>query len=203
MSSQNPNKPLKGCDSFSSDNGGIYDVGKKLRRVRLRKGLTLKAVAERTGLSESFISQLERGRSNASIASIQRIAVALDTPLSELFEEIDDTSVKVLRKNERPSLAYGTLGRKSLLTPASLKHLEVFIGEFDVGGSTGAEPYSHGDSEELLYILSGTFEVQVGNEFYTLTEGDCINYRSSNVHRVENVGEEPGEVMWIISPPSM
>lgn len=187
----------------SSLDENIGSVGKELRRVRIRKGLTLKAVAEKAQLSESFLSQLERGQSNASIGSIRRIAVALETTLSELFEEIDGTGTKVLRKNERPSLEYGTLGRKYLLTSASQKQLEVFIGEFDKGGSTGDEPYSHGDSEELLYVLSGTFEVQVGNEFFRVTKGDCINYRSSNVHRVQNVGEEPGEVMWIISPPSM
>lgn len=179
------------------------DVGDRLRSTRLRKGQTLKTVAAAAGLSESFLSQLERHRVNASVGSLQRIAAALDTTLAELFEPSTGSSPKVVRKDARPSLRYGILGQKSLLTSASSQQMEVFLGDFDIGGSTGAEPYAHGDSEELLFVTAGIFEVQIGDRTYTLTGGDCVNYRSSTPHRAENVGYTRGEVMWIISPPSI
>jgi mannose-6-phosphate isomerase-like protein (cupin superfamily) len=108
----------------------------------------------------------------------------------------------VLRRAERPSLSFGVLGTKRLLTPRPLSHLEVFVGELDPGGSTGTEPYAHGDSEELLIVLSGTVQLELGGELHELENGDSIDYRSSTPHRVINRGEEPAEVIWIISPPS-
>jgi mannose-6-phosphate isomerase-like protein (cupin superfamily) len=140
---------------------------------------------------------------NGSIASLQRIATALGTTLAELFEPPNDSPVRVVRKAERPSLVYGILGRKFLLTPTPLEHLEVFIGRFDPGGSTGTELYSHGDSDELFLVLSGSFELEVDDTKVTLSEGDCVNYRSSSPHRALNVGPGVGEVMWIVSPPSI
>jgi mannose-6-phosphate isomerase-like protein (cupin superfamily) len=108
----------------------------------------------------------------------------------------------VLRRDERPALSFGILGRKLLLTPRPLHHLEVFAGELEVGGSTGEQPYAHGDSEELFVVLAGTVQLELGGELFELERSDSIDYRSSTPHRVTNVGEEPAEVMWIISPPS-
>jgi mannose-6-phosphate isomerase-like protein (cupin superfamily) len=108
----------------------------------------------------------------------------------------------VLRRDERPALSFGILGKKLLLTPRPLHHLEVFAGELEVGGSTGAEPYAHGDSEELFVVLAGLVQLELGSELFELESGDSIDYRSSTPHRVSNVGDELAEVMWIISPPS-
>ena len=63
--------------------------------------------------------------------------------------DVQTSTVKprVLRREARPNLAFGTLGRKFMLTPRPLENLQVIVGELDVGGSTGEEPYTHGDSE--------------------------------------------------------
>jgi transcriptional regulator with XRE-family HTH domain len=195
-------------DALPAEQGGIsqrepVDVGERLRKTRLRRRMTLRQVAERAGLTQSYISQLERGRVNGSIGSLQRIAAALGTTMAELFEPADSSPVRVVRKDARPTLVYGILGRKFLLTPTPLEHLEVFIGRFDPGGSTGEELYSHGDSDELFLVLSGSFELAIGDTRLTLADGDCVNYRSSLPHRAVNVGTGIGEVMWIVSPPSM
>jgi transcriptional regulator with XRE-family HTH domain len=178
------------------------DVGERLRDIRRLRRATLKTIADRAGVSESFLSQVERGRASASIASLRRIASALGVSVADLFEPDGPPRPRVLRKDERPSLAFGILGRKLLLTPRPLSHLEVFVGELDPGGSTGAEPYAHGDSEELFVVLAGTVQLELGGDVHDLEAGDSIDYRSSMTHRVTNVGEERAEVMWIISPPS-
>ena len=102
----------------------------------------------------------------------------------------------------RPALSFGILGRKFLLTPRPLHQLEVFAGELEVGGSTGEQPYAHGDSEELFVVVSGSVQLELGGELFELEQGDSIDYRSSLPHRVSNTGPERAEVMWIISPPS-
>jgi transcriptional regulator with XRE-family HTH domain len=159
------------------------DVGERLRAIRRLRRATLKTVADRADLSESFLSQVERGRANASVASLQRIAAALAVSVADLFEPNGSSArPRVLRRESRPNLAFGTLGRKFMLTPRPLENLQVIVGEFDPGGSTGDEPYTH--------------------EMFELSTGDSIDYRSSVPHRLVNIGGDPAEVMWIISPPS-
>ena len=176
--------------------------GERLRDIRRSRRATLRTIADRAGVSESFLSQVERGRASASIASLRRIAGALGVSVADLFEPAGPPRARVLRRNERPSLAFGVLGRKLLLTPRPLQHLEVFVGELDRGGSTGTEPYAHGDSEELFVVLAGNVQLELGGDLHELEQGDSIDYRSSTPHRVTNVGEGRAEVMWIISPPS-
>ncbi|HYY64770.1 MAG TPA: XRE family transcriptional regulator [Gaiellaceae bacterium] len=178
------------------------DVGERLRAIRRSRRATLRTIAARSGLSESFLSQVERGRSSASIASLRRIADALGVSMADLFGPDGVPGPRVLRRDERPALSFGILGRKLLLTPRPLHHLEVFAGELDIGGSTGEQPYAHGDSEELFVVLSGTVQLELGGEIFELERGDSIDYRSSTPHRISNVGPELAEVMWIISPPS-
>ena len=178
------------------------DVGERLREIRQQRRETLRTVADRSGLSESFLSQVERGRSNASIASLRRIAEALGVTVADLFEPNGPRSARVLRRSDRPALNFGVLGRKLLLTPRPMQALEVFVGELDVGGSTGVEPYSHGDSEELFVVLDGSVQLELGGELHELETGDSIVYRSSVPHRITNVGDHLAEAMWVITPPS-
>jgi transcriptional regulator with XRE-family HTH domain len=170
-----------------------------LRRLRR---CTLRTVAERSGLSESFLSQVERGRSSASIGSLRRIAEALGVSMADLFEPEPARGPRVLRRDERPALSFGILGRKFLLTPRPLGQLEVVAGELEAGGSTGSQPYAHGDSEELFVVVAGRVQLELGGELFELERGDSIDYRSSTPHRVSTRGDEPAEVLWIISPPS-
>ena len=188
--------------SSAPDVSTEVDVGERLRALRRLRRCTLRTVAERSGLSESFLSQVERGRSSASIASLRRIADALGVSIADLFDLDGVPGPRVLRREERPALAFGVLGRKLLLTPRPLQNLEVFVGELEVGGSTGPEPYAHGDSEELFVVLTGNVQLEVGGEVFQLEHGDSIDYRSSTPHRATNAGNDLAEVMWIISPPS-
>jgi transcriptional regulator with XRE-family HTH domain len=184
------------------DRTGV-DVGERLRAIRRLRRVTLKTVADRAELSESFLSQVERGRANASVASLKRIAAALGVNVADLFEPNGrQARPRVLRRENRPALAFGTLGRKFMLTPRPLELLQVIVGELDAGGSTGDEPYTHGDSEELLVVLSGIVSVQLATQVFELCTGDSIDYRSSTPHKLSNIGGDPAEVMWIISPPS-
>jgi len=177
-------------------------LGERLRAIRLLRRRTLREVAEAAGVSESFISQLERGRSNPSVASLQRIAAALGMEVSDLLANNGLPRPRVLRREAREPIVWGHLGRKSLLTPKPFHSLEVIAAEFDPGGSTGDEPYTHGDSEELLLVIEGRVHVQLDAEVYELRARDSVHYRSSTPHRVSNPGDEPAEVLFVITPPS-
>src|SRR5690349_17906981 len=88
------------------------DVGERLRTLRRFRRCTLQTVAERSGLSESFLSQVERGRSNASIGSLKRIADALGVSMADLFEPDGLPGPRVLRRDEPPAPQRRVLGRK-------------------------------------------------------------------------------------------
>lgn len=177
------------------------EVGHRLRAIRQLRGRTLKQVADQASVSPSFLSQVERGLAAASIASLKRIAASLDLSMSDLFEPNALERPRILRRRDRPALAFGHLGKKYLVTPRPLQFLEVFVGEFEPDGTTG-EAYSHGDSEELFMVLEGRVQLQVEEQIFDMEPGDSIDYRSSAMHRVSNPYAEPAQVLWIISPPS-
>src|SRR2546421_3163316 len=177
------------------------ELGERLRAIRQLRRKTLKEVAAAAAISESFLSQLERGRTNATIATLQRLSTALGIEVSDLFTT-GRPQPRVLRRGAREFIAWGELGRKALLTPKPFHSLEVVVARFDPGGSTGDEPYTHGDSEELLVVIEGRVHVQLGTEVHDLGAGDTVHYQSSTPHRVSNADDGVAEVTFVISPPS-
>jgi len=164
--------------------------------------MPLRLLAERAETSVSFISQLERGKTNASFKSLRRIAAALEVNFSDLFDDHPLGPSRVLRHEDRPMLDSREGSRKYLLTHHPLGYLEAYIGEFDPGASTGPEKYNHGQSHELLLVLAGTVEVEIDDTSFVMREGDSIEYSSAQMHRTENIGESLAKVMWVVSPPS-
>src|SRR6266705_6537767 len=101
--------------SSAPDVSTEVDVGERLQALRRFRRCTLREIAQRAGLSESFLSQVERGRASASIASLRRIADGLGVSVADLFQPTGLAQPRVLRRDERPTLAFGILGRKMLL----------------------------------------------------------------------------------------
>jgi transcriptional regulator with XRE-family HTH domain len=192
--------PLVGGGKDRDDDDDV--IGTRLRRARQLRGARLKDVADRAGLSESYLSQLERGRTRGSIAALKRLTQALGMTMAELFAPDLTDRPRLVRHAERRYLEIGVNARKAMLTSRPLDHLEVFVGHLDPGGSTGADPYAHGDSEELLLVVHGRVVVELDSERFTLESGDSIFYRSSLPHRVSNPHDAPAQVLWAISPPS-
>jgi len=188
-------------DRELSDAEHRAQLGQRIRRLRSRRHLSLSALAKHVGSSTSFLSQLERGTTSASISTLRRVAVGLGVTLADLFDEEADPPMPVLRRADRPSLETAAGTRKYLLTPPPLRHFEVYVGEFDPGASTG-DPYVHGDSQELFLVMAGTMRVRIGEQTHILAAGDSIEYTSAAPHSAENCGEEPAEVLWIVSPPT-
>ena len=177
-------------------------IAHRLRALRRQRRLTLRVLAERTGLSQGFLSQAERGHSMPSIGSLQRIAAALDTQISYFFDEQESQPV-VLRAHERtPLLTDLEHINKFVLTARPLENLEVLLCVVEPGGSTSREFASHGPSDEFVIVLRGVAEFEVGGQTHTLEQGDCITYSSSIPHRATNNSSVMLELLYAISPPS-
>lgn len=177
-------------------------LARRVRLFRQARRLSLRQLGDMAGTTASFLSQLERGATGATTSTLMRIANALGISIADLFDDRPGSTHRVLRLADRPSWPETDGYRKMLLSRRPIHEFEVFVGEFDVGGSTGPEQYTHGDSHEMMLVLSGEVEVYLADELYRMFEGDCIEYRSATPHRTVNCGPTPAIVQWIISPPS-
>jgi transcriptional regulator with XRE-family HTH domain len=177
-------------------------LGRKVRSLREARGLSLKALATRAGVSESFVSQIERGVANPSVASLRRLAEALDSSVGALFQG-PDTHGRVVRLRDRAQLADpARRWEDSLLTPRDAKRLQVILSSIEAGGGSGDEPYAHDSDEECVVVLQGRLEFRVGDESYILDEGDSLLFESRIPHWNRNPGPNKAEVLWITTPPS-
>lgn len=177
-------------------------LARRVRRFRQARRLSLRRLGELSGTTASFLSQLERGATGASTSTLMRIANALGISIADLFDDRPSSTHRVLRRADRPAWPEASGYRKTMLSQRPIQFFEVFVGEFDVGGSTGPEQYTHGDSHEMLLVIAGEVEVHLGEEIHRLAEGDCIEYMSSTPHRTVNLGGTVAVVQWIIAPPT-
>lgn len=178
------------------------EIGEVVRQARKAHGLTLQQLSERCGLSESFLSQFERGKSKASIASLRLLTASLGMTLSDIFDINGAAAARVLRADRRPVVPFGEKAIKYLITARMVPRFEMFLLELEEGGSTGADQYAHGESDELVLVQQGTIRLDIGDEIYQLGPGDATSFRSDTPHRAANAGSAPAQVLWIVSPPA-
>ncbi len=156
----------------------------------------------RAEVTEGHLSAIERGRSNASVLTLQRICAVLRLKVGDLFAQTESVQ-PVLRFRDARGMAFGEGASKIKLTPAHFDHLELLLGHFAPGGSTGVDPYTHGDSEEVLFVVDGEVEVTIDGDTQTLSTFDSIHYSSSRPHRVvERTGTAEARVLWAMAPPT-
>ena len=178
------------------------DLGARIRALRLARGATLRQLAAQAGVTESFLSQVERGVASPSIASVQRIARALGQSIAELFAA-DETAGSVVRVKDRRRVVYQGLGAvDEFLTRATDGRLQVIMSTIEPGGGTGDEAYTHDSDEEVVVVLEGTLDLWVGQEHYRLETGDALTHASRIPHRNTNPGPGVARVLFCITPPS-
>jgi transcriptional regulator with XRE-family HTH domain len=178
------------------------DLGARIRALRVARGETLRQLAERAGVTESFLSQVERGVASPSIASVQRIARALDHSIAQLFTE-DEPAGRVVRAKDRRRVAYPGLGAvDEFLTGSPDAKLQVIVSTIEPGGGTGEEAYTHESDEEVVVVLEGRLDLWVAAQAYHLETGDAIAYASRVPHRNRNPGPGVTRILFCITPPS-
>ena len=178
------------------------DLGARIRALRLARGATLRQLAAQAGVTESFLSQVERGVASPSIASVQRIARALGQSIAELFAA-DERGGIVVRVHDRRRVVYQGLGAiDEFLTRATDGRLQVILSTIDPDGGTGDEPYTHDSDEEVVVVLEGSLDLWVGSEHYRLETGDAVTHSSRVPHRNTNPGPGVARVLFCITPSS-
>ena len=193
---------LLAAPAASPDPDVDLDLGPRLRSLRTARGLTLRELAQRAGVTESFLSQAERGVATPSIASVRRIARGLGLSIADLFAEVEAAGL-VVRAGERRRISYPGLGAiDEFLTRGKGGRLQVIMSTVEPGGGTGEEPYMHDSDEEVLIVLEGSLDLWVGAEQYHLEPGDAVTYPSRIPHRNTNPGPGLTRILFCMTPPS-
>lgn len=178
------------------------ELGSRLHGFRAARGLSLRAVALRSGLTASFISQVERGRANPSIGSLARLAEVFGVSVGQFFDGAPAPG-RVVRHDERRRIRLRGLGEADeYITADPAGILQVAVTTFDVGGCSAQSPFVHDSDEEVVLLLEGSLEVEVGRERYRLEADDAITYSPRTPHLARNVGQTPARAIFVLTPPS-
>jgi mannose-6-phosphate isomerase-like protein (cupin superfamily) len=173
--------------------------------------MSLAQVADLAGVSTSFVSQVERGVANPTLATLKSLVEALGSSVGALLE--DDVSgddlakpagddVAVLRAGQRRRIVYpGSSIANELLSPSLQRKMEIIWVEAAPGANSGGHPHMH-DGEECGVVISGEMAFKVGDTDVVLRPRDSIYFSSHLPHQWESVGDEPLIAIWIITPPT-
>ena len=162
-------------------------VGRHLREARLRKKLTLEAVASAAGVTRSFVSAVERGETAPSIGSLYRICDALGISMASLFELVGRESADIVRRADVTGTYFGGEGVVNyVLSPRSERRAQIIETRIEPGGSPGRELWSHPGELVMATVISGALEVRLGDRLSTLGPGDTIAYSPGEPHSWRN-----------------
>jgi transcriptional regulator with XRE-family HTH domain len=204
MSNSSNLPPASAAPAKQSGAAEPHFLGTRIRGLRKRRGMTLAALAEMSELTAGYISQLERNLAYPSIPALFNIARSLGVTIQWFFASEANTDPEdsgyVVRKNSRMSVHYEDGIVDQLLTPQPNRQLEMLHSRFPPG-TYSQQSYSH-EGEEAGYLLSGSFELWVGERHFLINEGDSFSYSSQEPHRYGNPGEVDAVVIWVITPPT-
>lgn len=178
----------------------------RLRSARQKRNLTLRALADAAGCSESLLSKIENGKATPSLPMLHRLATALGVNIGWMFEEESAEEAIVFRAGSRPLIALDPLRRGEGISlerviPYARGHmLQCNIHHVEVGGAS-AGPIAHA-GEEVGYVLAGEVELIVDGRHMRLSAGDSFVFRSELPHHYRNCGTTRASIFWVNTPPT-
>jgi transcriptional regulator with XRE-family HTH domain len=173
-------------------------LGKRILKQRKEKKLTLKHLANETGLSGKYISQVEKGEVIPPVAVILQLSRALEIDSSLLLRE------EKKQAGERSESDYdkrtADYSYQTLTPEARHKHLKAFKVFVDPKSDHKGVSYQH-LGEEFVYVLKGKVEVMVGENRNVLAPGQCLHFNSSIVHKLRNISTQKAELLVVLYTP--
>jgi transcriptional regulator with XRE-family HTH domain len=173
-------------------------LGANLRRLRVKRGLSLERLAKQSGVSRAMLSQVELGYSAPTINVIWRIASALGVPFSALLTAPDAPTTRVLRVEEAKLLTShdGAFTSRALFPFDSTRRTEFYELRIRPKGVEHAAPHAPGTTENLV-VASGAVTISVGSDVVELASGDAVLFTADVPHTYANRGEKPA-VLYLV-----
>ncbi len=184
------------------------EVGQRLKSVRKEEGMTLKQVAESSGMSPTHISEIERGKTSPTIGALRKIAKALRKETAFFVEDRPLPRVSVIKKEDRDVVlvegaedAFVTGKALTCGIPAG----RVYVIQLDGDGGRKTIKHCH-DGEEALIVVNGQVTVAVGGDRFVVNSGDCLHFSAGTEHTIQFSGDgrtralqvlvSPGAIRW-------
>jgi len=178
-----------------------YEIGPKIRALRVKKGLAQTQLAEHTGLSPALLSKIERGQLFPTLPTLLRIAMVFGVGLDAFFSDSDETrSLVVTRSKDRvrlpnmPGAATPAYFFESLDFPATDRKMDAYYAEFP-SSSAPCEPHEH-KGTELIYVIAGELLVRFDRCDTIIAKGDAMHFDSTAPHSYH--GREPNGASAIV-----
>jgi len=176
------------------------DLGSRLRDLRRRQKMTLEKLAKRTGLTSSFLSQIERNITFPSVKSLREIAAALNTKVSRFFEEERRRDFIFVKKDKRKKVVNDKL--KSYYEVLASGLLDIRMEPSLLILKTGGKMEKQSDSldgEEFVFVLKGKVELVRNPEKFIMEKGDSVYFKGVKSHKIVNVGSNEATLLWVVS----
>ena len=179
-------------------------VGARVRALREGMGLSLRDLAERSGVSAPMLSQVERGETSPTLSVASRIAAGLDLSLSQLLRLDEGGTVSVVRRKDRAAGGARSRGHsyEVLTPPIPGQRAEVSLHVLAAGATTaGADdpPIHEPGARETAVVLEGELRLHCDGTAHDLAEGDSVTFYSDLPHHFENPGEEATRFMAVVT----
>jgi transcriptional regulator with XRE-family HTH domain len=177
----------------------VDSIGARVRALRQARGLGLRELARRVGITPSMLSQIERSGVNPSVGTLFRLAESLATSTDYFFlgSQREPATGPVVTHGERArlELSGGILWER--LTPTDEHDFEFMQTTYPPGAVSAPEPMRH-PGRDYGVLLEGSLEVTVGFTTYRLRPGDSIAFDASLPHRLSNPGPETARTIWVV-----
>lgn len=154
-------------------------IAERVRDLRAERGLTLEALAARSGVSRSMISLVERGESSPTAAVLERLAMGLNVSLASLFDPPTPPGVPVARRADQPRWRDPASGyvRRNVSPAGVASPIQIVEVEFPPGARVAFDSGARDVRiHQQVWVLSGSIEVRVGDDAYLLHAGDCLAF---------------------------
>ena len=171
-------------------------VGERIKRYRIRQGLSLRSLAEMAGLSANTISLIERGENSPNVSSLHRLADSLDVPITAFFQDESEQLTVFVRHNQGTLYQSVGMAVESLGTGLLHQQLEAMTIRVESGAGNMEDPITH-KGEEFVRCLEGLLEYCVGPQTYRMEAGDSLLFDATQPHCFQNNSPAPATILTI------
>lgn len=170
------------------------NVGARLRVLREQRRLSLRDLAERSGLSFNAISRIERGETSPTVSTLHQLATALNVSLADFFNDRHEEAVVFIRRDRRLRSDANGMTMESLGIGLRGQQLQPFLVTVGSGAGNTDDPVVH-SGEEFVHCLEGAIQYQVNGEIYELEAGDSLLFEAVQPHSFHNPGNADARLL--------
>jgi transcriptional regulator with XRE-family HTH domain len=176
------------------------NVGQRLRELRAERDLSIRALAEQSGLAINTLSLIENNKTSPSVSTLQQISAALKVPITAFFETVaPKNNISYVKASQRriAAFAHGTL--QDLGAGLSSRAVEPFLVTLEPNAGSGANPIVH-TGHEFVYCLTGRIVYTIEDRTFLLEPGDSLLFESHLPHRWHNADVGPSQALLVLYP---